>query len=245
MKADDDRDERLARVLDIAVADLRPERRDAGRLVRRGSIRRVGIAAISIATAAAFVGAIAFAGTQVARDAAGPPGSETTPSGTVPNVIHVDAEDGITVSHPASWTVAEERLTPALSDPREILSLGSFTLRPGGVAPTDAYLPGNALDDMGSGDVFVTIQERVSGGIEGYPPRPERFRPETVCPPDDDPCLEGRALGLDVRSWWIPFRDDGRAFYAFVAMGDAAFHDDPTFEMAWAVMDSLDVQAAP
>jgi hypothetical protein len=39
------------------------------------------------------------------------------------------------------------------------------------------------------------------------------------------------------RAWWIPFRDSGRAFYLFVAIGNEATPE--LREEAWAVADSL------
>ncbi len=60
-----------------------------------------------------------------------------------------DAEiDGfnMVLTYPGDWYLAEQSLTPNLSSPTEVFSLGSFPLRPGG--PNCAQIPSQALHDM-------------------------------------------------------------------------------------------------
>lgn len=171
--------------------------------------------------------------------------SRPDPSAITPTVAYQDlGRDAFWVEYPAGWTLADESLTPRLADPIEILSVGSFALRPGGTAPTDAYLPGNAIADMGAGDVFITVQERRLGGSGGsaHPDRPTHFGPGTGCGSDDAACLEGTALAIEgLRAWWIPFSDPAtdRDFYAFVAMGEEAYRDAARSAAAWRVLDSM------
>lgn len=59
----------------------------------------------------------------------------------------------------------------------------------------------------------VQIVESLGYGVDGFPPRPRRFelpgRPRYVpcCPPADG------------KGWFLPFRDGGRGFYAYVYLG--------------------------
>jgi hypothetical protein len=165
--------------------------------------------------------------------------TEVTPTITYQNL----GRNAFRVEYPAGWTSADESLAPDLFDPREILSIGTFPLRPGGTAPTEAVLPGNAIADIGPGDVFLTVQERVgrSGGLN-FPTRPSGFGPGTGCPSGDAACVEGTSMAIEgLRAWWIPFSDrpSGRDFYAFVAMGEEAYRDTARSTAAWRVLDSL------
>lgn len=170
--------------------------------------------------------------------------SQPNASGLTPTIVFQDyGRNAFWVEYPAGWTIADEALAPDLFDPREILSVGTFPLRPGGTAPTEAFLPGNAIADIGPDDVFITVQERRSkGGGSAHPARPERFGPDTGCAPDDAGCLAGTALAIEgLHAWWIPFSDppSGRDLYAFVAMGESAYRDPARSAAAWAVLDSL------
>jgi hypothetical protein len=168
--------------------------------------------------------------------------SPPDPSALTPEIDYRDGEDGFSMTYPAGWTVADENLTPLLASPHEILSVGTYPLRPGGKAPIDAYLPKNALADLGADDVFITVQETDS---EPGPnsTRPSAFTPASVCDAGDPACRDGSGLGLEgLRAWWIPFSDpsSGRSFYAFVAMGEAAYGAPARADAAWAILDSLE-----
>lgn len=182
-------------------------------------------------------------GLQVARGVrlveSRPNPEELTPTITYQNL----GRSPFRVEYPAGWTSADESLAPDLFDPREILSIGTFPLRPGGTAPTEAFLPGNAIADIGPGDVFLTVQERVRRvGGSHFPARSSGFGPGMGCPSDDAACVEGSSMGIEgLRAWWIPFSDrpSGRDFYAFVAMGEEAYRDPARSAAAWRVLDSL------
>lgn len=170
--------------------------------------------------------------------------SRPNPTEVTPTITYQSlGRNAFRVEYPAGWTSADESLAPDLFDPREILSIGTFPLRSGGTAPTEAVLPGNAIADIGPGDVFLTVQERVgrSGGLH-FPTRPSGFGPGTGCPSGDAACLEGTSMAIEgLRAWWIPFSDSpsGRDFYAFVAMGEQAYRDAARSTAAWRVLDSL------
>ena len=170
--------------------------------------------------------------------------SRPNPALVTPTVTYQNlGRSAFSVEYPAGWTSADESLAPDLFDPREILSIGTFPLRPGGTAPTEAFLPGNAIADIGADDVFLTVQERVrSLGGSHFPTRPPGFGPGTGCPSGDAACVDGSSMALQgLRAWWIPFSDrpSGRDFYAFMAMGEEAYRDPARSAAAWRVLDSL------
>ena len=66
---------------------------------------------------------------------------------------------------------------------------------------------------LARGDALVQIVEQLSSDVRGFPDRPARFElrgspgPLGCCPPSDG------------KGWFIPFRDEGRGFYAYVYPG--------------------------
>jgi hypothetical protein len=163
-----------------------------------------------------------------------------------------DEERHYTVTYPDDWTVADENLTPWLSSPSEILSLGTFPLRVSehpddGFRLFDAPVAPVALRDMRSDDAFISLQEStalVAGSTEH---RPDHFGPlgcdESIygCRPSEE--LPEAWRDAPFRAWWIPFEDAGRAFYLFVAIGTDA--TPGLRQQAWAVADSLSFEPAP
>jgi hypothetical protein len=77
----------------------------------------------------------------------------------------------------------------------------------------------------------VQIVESLGYGAEGFPPRPRRFellgaaRWVPCCPPADG------------KGWFFPFRDGGRAFYAYVYLGASETRAD-----ALRILDSFRVR---
>jgi hypothetical protein len=159
------------------------------------------------------------------------------------NTLH-DEQHGYTVTYPIGWTVADENLTPQLAAPAEILSLGTFLLRAGrdiddGLRLFDAPVAPKALEDMTSVDAFVSLQES-GADVALFEGRPDHFGP-LGC---EDAIFGCRAENWDdvpFLAWWIPFEDEGRAFYLFVAIGTEA---SPELNaQAWDVADSLSFAA--
>ena len=144
--------------------------------------------------------------------------------------LHVDRKQGVKVEVPEGWSVAARSLTPHLGDPREILSLGTAPMSPGGSC---AQQPVRALDALSPTDAFISIQER--RGEAGHPARPSSFR-ET---------LEDRFLNIDLctnmkdfKPYWFAFSDANRDFHLLAALGtDASGKRTRQF---WAVLDSLE-----
>lgn len=145
------------------------------------------------------------------------------------------------VSIPDSWQMASTTLTPNLSDPKEVLSVGTFSLRPGG--PQCAQVPVNALHDLGPRDVFVTLHERlqlIEADTRAFPDPPSSFRSELRGVDDGvdaiecmDP-IERDDLGA-LR--WLRFQESGRFFYLLVAIG----RDTPPdrFEETVGILDTM------
>jgi hypothetical protein len=79
------------------------------------------------------------------------------------------------VSYPSSWHRTSRSLTPFLSDPHEILTVGTGPLPVGG--PHCAQVPVNALEAVRATGALVSIQERAPANADNsFPPRPTRFR---------------------------------------------------------------------
>ncbi len=116
------------------------------------------------------------------------------------------AAHGITVTLPAGWRRAPSSLTPHLTDPHEVVAVGTYDLR---YRRTDcAQIPGSALEDLGATDAFVTVQERGRGSSSiGFAARPKHFGPRLGGPaevsPTRTPAQTGRprprTLQLDQR----------------------------------------------
>lgn len=137
------------------------------------------------------------------------------------------------VSYPSNWHRASSSLTPYLSDPHEILTLGTGPLPVGG--PRCAQVPVNALEAVGAKGALVSIQERAPAHADSsFPPRPKRFRLRPTPALEIPACLVPRRRP---RLYWIPFRDHSRYFYALVAVGHTA--TSQTRDDALRVLNSL------
>ena len=146
---------------------------------------------------------------------------------------------GIALSHPSDWYLAEVNLTPNLSQPREVFSLGSFPLNPGG--PNCAQIPSQALHDLEATDVFVTVQERSGADPSGFDPRPDRFGPT---PGSTDnvfyECLEPEERNDVGTIHWIWFTDENRYFHVLVGIGRDASAE--SVSAVWNVLDELIIE---
>lgn len=132
-------------------------------------------------------------------------------------VFH-DVGNRLTVRFPGSWYRAGVVLTPHLSDPHEILTLGTRPLRPG-PRGSCAQMPVAAMRAVGARDVLLTIQERRDPDAAGFP---ARARPFDLGPADES---EAGACVGSPRPWHsflVSFRDAGRAFDLLALVGDRA-----------------------
>ena len=140
---------------------------------------------------------------------------------------------GVTVTLPPGWHAATESLTPALTEPREVLVVATFPpqRRDGGCA----HVAG-ALGDLGPSDALVTLLERGYGSDRRvFPQRPERFGPELGGPSEASQCEPGARFD----DHWFTFADGARHFHVLVAFGPQA--GAATRAEAWGVLDGLRV----
>jgi hypothetical protein len=141
---------------------------------------------------------------------------------------------GITVTLPAGWQRAPRSLTPHLSDPREVVAVGTFPLRYRRTAC--AHMPGSALEDLGPRDAFVTLMER---GLDrrstwkGFPKRPKHFGPRLGPGSEAGECVPTARF----TDHWFGFTDGGRHFHVLVAFGANA--SARTRRQATAILDDL------
>lgn len=150
------------------------------------------------------------------------------------------AQFNVSLTYPGRWHLADSTLTPALGNPREVFSVGSFPLRPGG--PRCAQAPTQALHDMEPTDVFLTVQERVGEfPSSGFDPRPGNFGPALGS--SDNVFYD--CLDPDERAdigviHWIWFSDQDRYFHVLVALGGDASSDDTA--AIWKVLDQMEIR---
>jgi hypothetical protein len=151
-------------------------------------------------------------------------------------ITMTDHTRSFSVDVPTGWTVADDNLTPWLSSPTEVLSVGTFDMpvsnNPGDEPRVfDAPVAPAALADMASTDAFVSLQE--SGVVDN----PDDDRPPGFRTAPERQCCSARTGDYPFTWWWIPFIDQGRGFYLFVAIGNDA--NASTTDQAWAIADSL------
>jgi hypothetical protein len=170
-------------------------------------------------------GALAVAGCGAAdKRAAAPPPTERFEA------------HGLSVALPPRWRPAPRSLTPALSDPREVLAVATYALRYRRTAC--AHVAGSALEDLGSDDAFVTLQERGvdrASAWSDFPERPAHFGPGLGGPSEASACVPRAHF----RDHWFGFTAGGRHFHADVAFGPRT--SAKTRAQAWAILDSLRV----
>jgi hypothetical protein len=143
------------------------------------------------------------------------------------------SDRGFSISLPASWQLAGERMS-RISEPRELLSIGTTTLS---WHRTDCEaFAGAAGVSMGARDVTITVWERGydrdSDWVD-FPPRPDRFGPTADAEPGGGGC--GEPSGTMVH--WRNFSDSGRHFHTLVRIGPEA--PAGAAAQAWRVLDSL------
>jgi hypothetical protein len=122
------------------------------------------------------------------------------------------------IAHPGSWEAGP--LLVSHSDTRqwEMLSLATYPLRRGG--DRCEHIPVNALNDLGPADAFLSIQEPEY--VEALAPRPGAFAVEFATRADYlgevsiFGCLRD---GHDFHYAFVPFEQEGRSFFAHLALG--------------------------
>jgi hypothetical protein len=138
--------------------------------------------------------------------------------------------DGIRYAIPAGWHAAARSLTPNLTNPHEVLSVGTGALPVGGRC---AQFPSAALAALGPTDALVTVQERL-GSVVRFPKRPRRFALPRANTSEAAQCA---GPGASFISYWFEFRDNDRGFHVLIALARAA--PAARVHEALAVLDSL------
>lgn len=165
-------------------------------------------------------------------------------AGSAGPTTYRSAEWGYRVSFPSGWRRAHGRLSPKVTNPREILSLGTFPLR---YRPTDCEaFAGSAQQDVGPRDAFLTIQESSARSPDLFSLRPRRFGPTAKAPGQPEavkPIEAGSCPHSDALVHWFPFRDAGRAFYVLFAYGRSAPRE--LRAEAYGILDSLRFDRCP
>ena len=145
-----------------------------------------------------------------------------------------EGDRGVAVELPAGWHLADERLTPNLTDPVEVLAAATVPLR---YRETGcAHVAGAALEDLGPQDAFLTLQERGydhRSAWPDFPPRPDRFGPRLGERSEASYCVPAARF----TDHWFGFSESGRRFHVLVAFGPEA--PEHVRAEAWAVLDSL------
>lgn len=147
-----------------------------------------------------------------------------------------DPARGYEVRLPPGWQLSSESLTPRLTEPRELLSAGTFPLR-FREAPCN-HMPVGALRAIGPEDGFVTILERgrdPGSSWSEFAPRPDRFAGSAEPQRGDvSDCLDAQPGLVE---YWTPFTDADRHLYAMVVLGPEA--SESIRSEAFALLDSL------
>jgi hypothetical protein len=153
------------------------------------------------------------------------------------------SKERIHLRYPKDWRVANRNLTPGLGDPHEVVSLGTFAMKPADHNCTQ--VPVNALEAMGPKDAFISIQATKGGSPQGFTPRPGYFGPTSGLDgakgagSDLGACIDGKS-NLFLR--WISFPEQGGGFLAIVAIGRDATPKRQA--QVWQILNSLSVTRA-
>jgi hypothetical protein len=139
-------------------------------------------------------------------------------------------EHNLTVYYPEGWNRAPDTLTPHLGPARELLSLGTYGLSPGG--EDCGQLPERAIESIGPTDAFITLQEASSSA--DFPPRPARFTAENGEVAESSGCLDNVE---DISFLKCRFEDEARSFVAYTAIANSA--SAQTRSELWQILNAL------
>ena len=147
-----------------------------------------------------------------------------------------DQGHGFDVTYPAAWHRAAHRLTPALADPREVISVGTGMLPAGGPC---AQFPTRAVAAVSDDGAFVSVQIRSRRHDPSRAPLASRLTFRSGTPLANVECAgtPNRPVGR-----WIAFQDAGREVYAILVVGRHASPERRA--QALAVLNSLRVLPA-
>lgn len=137
-------------------------------------------------------------------------------------------EVAISVDLPPQWETADDVLTPRLSTPSEVLTVGTADMLPGG---SDCpQVPQAAMNRLGENDALVSFQ---MGGSASHHDPPSQWDWEDGERTTTEECLDDP----DAEHRMFTFRASGEAFYALVTLGAQA--TDERRAEAMAVLSSF------
>jgi hypothetical protein len=194
-----------------------------GHMPRRRQVLRPLAAVAAVAVIAAAIAVPLALLWPLASDRRPPPAG----SGSDPYVTHVDADDGLAVTVPASWTFQENPTRPI--EPKNVLAAGSWAFPRGGVCA-----PFAALRDLPpDGAFFWVIEYHGPQTLEDFMPRPRPFDL-------GDKVGHYDCSGIHP-TYRVRFRDEDRFFQVHVAFGPNA--PDSLVQEVIDALDSLEVNA--
>jgi len=227
---------------DLSVA-LVTTRHRGGRAEKR-NLRRQCEVGISVRRALLVLGGVAVVAAEsctggqahLATSTPSQPSSSVSP--VVGGWISVREEPaGFSVSYPSTWFRASAALTPKLSNPREILAVGSYPLR-AGAPPHCLQYPVNAIEDLGSTDALLWLAERQTGG--DFRPQRGPFLRSDLRSDESPGCLSKPKAFFHGT---LAFEDQGRNFEAYLAWGSGV--PAKKWRQLLAVLDSLQFDPGP
>jgi hypothetical protein len=145
------------------------------------------------------------------------------------------------IDHPPSWDTGPLLVSHGDRRQWQMLALATYPLRAGG--SRCPHLPVTAFENLGPRDAFLYVQEPEY--VEGLPKRRDSLQVEFTTSADYPyeisvfKCMDDDS---DFRYAFIPFSDNGRSFYAYLALGMDA--SDETRRDLLGVLDSLKVLSA-
>ena len=133
-----------------------------------------------------------------------------------------DPTDEVLVELPDGWQRAEENLTPSLTDPLEVLTVGTGPLLVDG-AEDCGRAPGRSLQAMGPDDALVWVAR--AGPVSRGPVRPPALQPTVPTAPAEDPSIPDCTDRHDLHLSWTTFSQQAEVYYLLVAVSPTASDD--------------------
>jgi hypothetical protein len=172
-------------------------------------------------------------------------GTDPQAQGPVPGgerwKVEVDRRRGFSLELAPGWIRATGKLTPQITEPREILTVATLPIEDARSFNACGPTSPPALAAFTEKDALVTVQESGRGALRinplSHPPRPHHIRPQDL--PQGSTFTDCLVGDLPVEDHWFGFADTGRAFHVLVIIGQGApnhVHSD-----AWDMLNRLHI----
>lgn len=156
-------------------------------------------------------------------------------------VTYENPPRGFRMTHPSDWYRATEDLTPRAGQ-SQLIAVGTSRLSSEG--PRCSHMPVRAMEDMGTTDVFIQLEDWGVASTDAAP-RPAGFGSLLAgidSGSDAWNCLSQAAQAEIGVLRWFPFQDEGRSFLLLVVIGNEATAEDRA--EAAAILDSIEIEPA-